>query len=91
MDELIQIQLQKRDELQQRLKYLEQFYSINELQFELDIDTDIYTIFCYFDKLMMESYVKLDRSKQDYELDAKLILVEKLNNVINKYIEWKKY
>jgi hypothetical protein len=40
---------------------------------------------------MMESYVKLDRDKQDYELDAKLILVEKLNNVINKYIEWKKY
>jgi hypothetical protein len=91
MDELIQIQLQKRNELQQRLKYLEQFYSINELQLELDIDTDIYTIFCYFDKLMMESYVKLDRDKQDYELDAKLILVEKLNNVINKYIEWKKY
>jgi hypothetical protein len=39
----------------------------------------------------MESYVKLDRSKEDFELDAKLILVEKLNNVINKYIEWKKY
>ena len=90
MDELIQIQLQKRNELQQRLKYLEQFYSINELQFELDDETDIYTIFCYFDKLLMESYVKLDRIKQDYELDAKLILVEKLNNVINKYIQWKK-
>ena len=40
---------------------------------------------------MMESYVKLDRRKKDYELDAKLILVEKLNNVINKYLEWKKY
>ena len=39
----------------------------------------------------MESYVKLDRRKDDYELDAKLILVEKLNNVINKYLEWKKY
>ena len=91
MDELIKIELQKRTELQQRLKYLEQFYSIHELQFQLDDETDIYTIFCYFDKLMMESYVKLDRDKQDYELDAKLILVEKLNNVINKYIEWKKY
>jgi hypothetical protein len=91
MDELIQIELQKRTELQNRLKYLEQFYSINELQFELDDETDICTIFCYFDKLMMESYVKLDRSKEDFELDAKLILVEKLNNVINKYLEWKKY
>ena len=40
---------------------------------------------------MMESYVKLDRRKEDYELDAKLILIEKLNNVINKYLEWKKY
>jgi hypothetical protein len=91
MDELIKIELQKRTELQQRLKYLEQFYSIHELQFQLDDETDIYTIFCYFDKLMMESYVKLDRTKDDFELDAKLILVEKLNNVINKYIEWKKY
>ena len=87
MDELIKIELQKRTELQQRLKYLEQFYSIHELQFQLDDETDIYTIFCYFDKLMMESYVKLDRRKDDFELDAKLILVEKLNNVINKYIE----
>lgn len=91
MDELIKIELQKRTELQNRLKYLEQFYSINELQFQLDDETDIYTIFCYFDKLMMESYVKLDRTREDFELDAKLILVEKLNNVINKYIEWKKY
>ena len=90
MDELIQVELQKRTELQNRLKYLEQFYSINELQFELDDETDIHTIFCYFDKLMMESYVKLDRRKDDFELDAKLILVEKLNNVINKYIEWKR-
>ena len=40
---------------------------------------------------MMESYVKLDRRKQDYELDAKLIPIEKLNNVINKYLEWKQY
>ena len=40
---------------------------------------------------MIESYVKLDRRKDDFELDAKLILVKKLNNVINKYIEWKKY
>lgn len=91
MDELIKIELQKRTELQNRLKCLEEFYNINELQFQLDDETDIYTIFCYFDKLMMESYVKLDRTKEDFELDAKLILVEKLNNVINKYIEWKKY
>jgi hypothetical protein len=91
MDELIKIELQKRTELQNRLKCLEEFYNINELQFQLDDETDIYTIFCYFDKLMMESYVKLDRRKDDFELDAKLILVEKLNNVINKYIEWKKY
>jgi hypothetical protein len=90
MDELIQIELQKRNELQNRLKYLEQFYNINEPIFQLDDETDIYTISCYFDKLMMESYVKLDRRKEDYELDAKLILVEKLNNVINKYIEWKR-
>ena len=90
MDELIQIELQKRNELQTRLKYLEQFYNINEPLFHLDDKTDIYTIFCYFDKLMMESYVKLDRRKEDYELDAKLILVEKLNNVINKYLEWKR-
>ena len=89
MEELIAIQLQKRDELQKRLKYLEQFYSIDPL-FELDDETDIYTIFCVFDKLMMESYVKLDRQKDDFILDAKLILVEKLDNVINKYIEWKK-
>ena len=90
MDELIKIELQKRTELQQRLKYLEQFYSIHELQFQLDDETDIYTIFCYFDKLMMESCVKLDRTKEDFELDAKLILIEKLHNVINKYIQWKK-
>ena len=90
MEELIQIELQKRTELQNRLKYLEQFYNIKEPIFQLDDETDIYTIFCYFDKLMMESYVKLDRMKQDYELDAKLILVEKLNNVINKSIEWKR-
>jgi hypothetical protein len=37
----------------------------------------------------MESYVKLDRQKDDFELDAKLILVEKLDHVINKYIKWK--
>ena len=91
MEELIQVELQKRNELQQRLKYLEQFYNINEPLFYLDDETDIYTIFCYFDKLMMESYVKLDRRKYDFELDAKLILIEKLNNVINKYLEWKKY
>ena len=90
MDELIKIELQKRTELQNRLKYLEEFYHINELQFQLDDETDIYTIFCYFDKLMMESYVKLDRTKEDFELDAKLILIEKLHNVINKYIQWKK-
>ena len=90
MDELIQVELQKRNELQNRLKCLEQFYNINEPLFHLDDETDIYTISCYFDKLMMESYVKLDRRKDDFELDAKLILVEKLNNVINKYIEWKR-
>jgi hypothetical protein len=90
MDELIKIELQKRTELQNRLKYLEEFYNINELQFQLDDETDIYTIFCYFDKLMMESYVKLDRTKEDFELDAKLILIEKLHNVISKYIQWKK-
>ena len=90
MDELIKIELQKRTELQNRLKYLEEFYNINELQFQLDDETDIYTIFCYFDKLMMESYVKLDRTKEDFELDAKLTLIEKLHNVINKYIQWKK-
>ena len=79
MEELIQVELQKRTELQNRLKYLEQFYNINEPLFHLDDETDIYTIFCYFDKLMMESYVKLDRRKQDFELDAKLIFVEKLS------------
>ena len=36
MDELIQVELQKRTELQQRLKYLEQFYTISEPLFHLD-------------------------------------------------------
>ena len=77
MEELIQVELKKLSELQQRLKYFEQFYGIDEPLFHLDDETDIYTIFCYFDKLMMESYVKLDRRKDDFESDAKLILVEK--------------
>ena len=90
MEELYQVELQKRDQLQQRLHNLEQYYSIDEPLFELDVETDVYTIFCYLDQLLMESYVKLDRHKEDFELDAKLILVEKLHNVINKYLEWKK-
>ena len=46
MDELIQVELQKRTELQNRLKYLEQLYNINEPLFHLDDETDIYTISC---------------------------------------------
>jgi hypothetical protein len=78
------------NELQQRLNILEQNFNINNTQFELDNNTDIYTIFTVYENLFMESYVKLDRSKEDFELDAKIILVEKLHNVINKYLEWKK-
>ena len=78
------------NELQHRLNILEQCFNINNAQFELDNNTDIYTIFTVYENLFMESYVKLDRSKADFELDAKLILVEKLHNVINKYLEWKK-
>ena len=90
MEEFIQNELQKQNELQQQLNILEQTFNINNAQFELDNNTDIYTIFTVYENLFMESYVKLDRSKEDYELDAKLILVEKLHNVINKYLEWKK-
>ena len=90
MEEFIQNELQKQNELQQQLNILEQNFNINNAQFELDNNTDIYTIFTVYENLFMESYVKLDRSKEDFELDAKLILVEKLHNVINKYLEWKK-
>jgi hypothetical protein len=76
-------------EIQEKMDKLKTFYNINPI-LELNQETDIYTIIGTYDNLSIETYVKLDRSKEDFELDAQLILIEKLHNVINKYVEWKK-
>ena len=75
-------------EIQEKMDKLKSFYNIDPI-LKLNNETDIYTIIGIYDNLSIETYVKLDRSKEDFELDAQLILVEKLHNVIDKYIKWK--
>ena len=72
-------------EIQEKMDKLKSFYNIDPI-LKLNNETDIYTIIGTYDNLSIETYVKLDRSKEDFELDAQFILVEKLHNVIDKYI-----
>ena len=73
-------------EIKEKMDKLKSFYNIDPI-LKLDHETDIYTIMCTFDNLTFESYLKLDRSKENFELDALLILVDKLQNYINRYIK----
>ena len=52
--------------IQERLHNLEQDSSIDETLFESDVETDVYTILCYLDQLLMKSYVNLDRRKENF-------------------------
>ena len=70
------------------LSVFKSLYHIEDVNFKSD-ENDICTISCNYDNLNMESYIKFDRNKVHFELEAKLILIYKLNNVLGKYINWK--